>query len=149
MVNHLKSKGYGKRGESNARREAQAKRVAEIYEQRTGAARTIVVAGDFNDTRRAPRWRHCSKKPTSKTPAELPGWAWGEREGTYGGGKKTKIDYLLLSPALREGQSRRGQPQGRLARPPEPRTLGQMLPTLKEPEEAASDHAAVWVELEL
>jgi hypothetical protein len=32
LINHFKSKGFGKTSESNARREAQARRVREIYD---------------------------------------------------------------------------------------------------------------------
>jgi len=50
LVNHLKSKGYGKPADSNARRERQAHRVAEIYNGLTAAGeKNVVVLGDFND----------------------------------------------------------------------------------------------------
>ena len=51
LVNHLKSKGYGGKAASDARRKAQADRVAQIYKGLidTGAA-NIAIIGDFNDT---------------------------------------------------------------------------------------------------
>src|SRR5258706_7017781 len=51
MVNHFKSKGYGRPGESNQKRRAQASRVAEIYKALTTAGQKfIAVIGDLNDT---------------------------------------------------------------------------------------------------
>jgi hypothetical protein len=66
------------------------------------------------------------------------------RPGTYGSGAKSnKIDYILLSPALRAtvsvvGVGRRGVWA--------PRTFPH-FPEIGNAVEAASDHAAVWVDL--
>lgn len=150
LVNHFKSKGFGKASTSNARREAQAKRVAEIYKERTKEDwKNIVVLGDFNDTPDSGPLAPLLKKTDLKDASQAKGWVWGEREGTFGGGKKEKIDYLLLSPALfvkvkAGGVNRKGLWHG-------PRTQNpwEMLPTLTFEQEAASDHAAIWVELDL
>ncbi len=150
LANHFKSKGFGKASTSNARREAQAKRVAEIYKERTKEGRkNIVVLGDFNDTPDSGPLAPLLKKTDLKDASQAKGWTWGEREGTFGGGKKERIDYLLLSPALfgkvkAGGVNRKGLWHG-------PRTQNpwEMLPTLTKEHEAASDHAAIWVELDL
>lgn len=150
LVNHFKSKGFGKASTSNARREAQAKRVAEIYKERAKEGwKNIVVLGDFNDTPDSGPLAPLLKKTDLKDASQAKGWVWGEREGTFGGGKKEKIDYLLLSPALfgkvkAGGVNRKGLWHG-----PRTKNPWEMLPTLTEEQEAASDHAAIWVELDL
>ncbi len=51
LVNHFKSKGYGGQRASDAKRKAQATRVAKLYKTATDAGQTrIAVAGDLNDT---------------------------------------------------------------------------------------------------
>ena len=51
MVNHFKSKGYGRQADNDARRRAQATRVAAIYDARRAEGATrIAVMGDLNDT---------------------------------------------------------------------------------------------------
>jgi endonuclease/exonuclease/phosphatase family metal-dependent hydrolase len=150
LVNHFKSKGYGKASTSNARREAQAERVAAIYKERMKEGwKNIVVLGDFNDTPDSAPLAPLLKKTDLKDASQAPGWVWGEREGTFGGGKKEKIDYLLLSPALfgrvkAGGVNRKGLWHGDRTQNP-----WELLPTLTKEQEAASDHAAIWVELDL
>lgn len=150
MVSHLKSKGFGKASTSNARREDQARRIAEIYgERRKEGWENVVIAGDFNDTPDSGPLAPLLRETDLKDASQLEGWAWGEREGTYGSGKKEKIDYLLLSPAL-QGKVRAGGVNRKgLWRGPRTQDPWEMLPTLTKEVEAASDHAAVWVELEL
>ena len=51
LVNHFKSKGYGKPAESAAKRLRQAQRVRAIYEERiTQGYEYIAIAGDLNET---------------------------------------------------------------------------------------------------
>jgi endonuclease/exonuclease/phosphatase family metal-dependent hydrolase len=51
LVNHFKSKGHGTQASNNARRLAQAPRVAEIYKRRRGDGwKRVAVVGDLNDT---------------------------------------------------------------------------------------------------
>ncbi len=50
LVNHFKSKGYGSASSSNARREKQARAVAEIYQERVARSPKVAVVGDLNDT---------------------------------------------------------------------------------------------------
>jgi len=150
LVNHFKSKGFGKASTSNARREAQAQRVAEIYKERKKEGwENVVVLGDFNDTPDSGPLAPLLKGTDLRDASEAPDWVWGEREGTFGGGKKEKIDYLLLSPALfgkvkAGGVNRKGLWHGERTQNP-----WDLLPTLTREEEAASDHAAIWVELDL
>jgi endonuclease/exonuclease/phosphatase family metal-dependent hydrolase len=150
LVNHFKSKGFGKASTSNARREAQAKRVAEIYKERAKEGwKNIVVLGDFNDTPDSAPLAPLLTKTDLKDASQAKGWVWGEREGTFGGGKKEKIDYLLLSPALFGKVKAGGVDRKGLWHGPRTQNPWEMLPTLTSEQEAASDHAAIWVELDL
>jgi endonuclease/exonuclease/phosphatase family metal-dependent hydrolase len=150
LANHFKSKRFGSGTDSDTRRKAQAERVAAIYNERKEEGwKYIVVAGDLNDTPDSKPLAPLIKKTDLKDASELTGWVWGEREGTFGGSKKEKIDYLLLSPALQGkvkagGVNRKGLWHGDRTRNP-----WELLPTLKDEEQAASDHAAIWVEVEL
>jgi endonuclease/exonuclease/phosphatase family metal-dependent hydrolase len=149
LVNHFKSKGYGGQASSNAKRKVQAKRVAEIYKQRRRQGwERIVVAGDLNDTPGSRPLAPLLEETTLRNAAEHRRFQWGERRGTYGGGNQ-QIDYLLLSPALYKameagGVNRKGIWHGSRTSNP-----WQMLPTLTQEIEAASDHAAIWVDLDL
>jgi len=150
LVNHFKSKGYGKQEDNDKRREEQAERVKEIYEERiTEGFDNIVVLGDLNDTPDRPPLAPLLRETTLKEASELPGWVWGEREGTWGDTQKTKFDYLLLSPPLAEKVKAGGVNRKGVWHAPGAKDPWETLPTLEEPEQAASDHAAVWVELEL
>jgi endonuclease/exonuclease/phosphatase family metal-dependent hydrolase len=110
----------------------------------------VVIAGDLNDT------------PDSKPLAPLladgsdlkdisahPSFDDGGRPGTYGNSTKSnKIDYILLSPALfakvtAGGIDRRGVWGGRNG------TLWPIFPEITEAHEAASDHAAIWADLDI
>ncbi|MBK9083577.1 MAG: endonuclease/exonuclease/phosphatase family protein [Rhizobiales bacterium] len=148
LVNHFKSKGFGAKAASDARRRAQAGRVAEIYAAliETGETRVAVV-GDLNDT------------PDSATLAPLlggtdlrdafthPAFDDDGHPGTHGACRAgDKIDYILLSPELYArvtggGVERRGMWAGARAK------RWTMYDTLTREQEAASDHAAIWVDL--
>jgi endonuclease/exonuclease/phosphatase family metal-dependent hydrolase len=73
----------------------------------------------------------------------------GGREGTFGNGAPSdKIDYILLSPALfatvqQGGTFRKGVWGGKNG------TLFPHFNTITKAAEAASDHAAVWAELDI
>lgn len=150
MLNHLKSKGYGGTAASNARRKAQAERVAAIYAELTAAGVDhVAVMGDFNDT------------PASAPLAPLLGatdlkdifthqqFDDGGWPGTYGlCNASNKIDYILLSPALfarvrSGGVFRMGMWPG--SNPPRWPTYDEV----RRKQDASSDHAAVWAEIDL
>ena len=71
------------------------------------------------------------------------------RPGTFGNGTKAeKIDYILLAPALfakvqKAGVFRKGVWGGKNG------TLWDIYPEMTAPIHAASDHAAIWVDLNL
>ena len=151
LINHLKSKGFGTQADSNARRRRQAERVREIYDahRQAGIAR-IAVIGDFNDT------------PDSEPLAPLLGegsdlrdifghqkFEGDGRPGTFGNGTASqKIDYILLSPELfgrvtKAGVFRKGVWGGVNG------TLFEHYPEMTKEIRSASDHAALFVDLDV
>ena len=158
LVNHFKSKAGGRKAASDARRRRQAAEAARIYRRLRGAGHELVaVVGDLNDT--PPDGPGHPLHPLLgetdlRDVSALPGHEDGGHPGTFGGARAAdKIDYVLLSPALREragrsGVFRRGVWPGERAPKwdayPEvdPRRGG-------EKRHAASDHAALWVDLDL
>ena len=104
LPNHFKSKFGGDDRKSKAKRKAQAKRTAEIYNRLRGEGfDNIVVLGDLNDTPDSAPLKPLLKDTDLKDVSEHPIFDPGEYRGigTYGlGNDSGKIDYLLLSPAL-------------------------------------------------
>jgi endonuclease/exonuclease/phosphatase family metal-dependent hydrolase len=150
MVNHLKSKGYGDKEKSDARRKSQAQRIREIYERLTAeGVDNVAVIGDFNDTPDSDALEPLLKGTTLKDIFEHPNFDNGGYPGTYGLCNDTnKIDYILLSPSLFDkvqGGSvfRKGMWPGSRPR----RWDG--YKEVSRLQEAASDHAALWVDLDL
>lgn len=150
LVNHLKSKGYGSQAKNDERRRAQAARVAEIYRGIVaGGVAHVAVVGDLNDTPGsdplAPLVRDTDLRDVSQHAA----FDDGGYPGTYGScGARNKIDYVLLSPALYAvveagGMERRGMWPG--VRPVRWNSYAE----LEHAHQAASDHAAIWVDLDL
>jgi endonuclease/exonuclease/phosphatase family metal-dependent hydrolase len=150
LLNHLKSKGYGSQATSNAKRLRQAKRVKEIYTAlRASGADYVAILGDFNDTPDSAPLAPLFKQSDLKDISEHGGFDDGGRPGTFGNGAKSgKIDYILMSPALfgkvkGGGIFRKGVWGG---------TNGTLFPHYAEitkPSQAASDHAAIWAEVDL
>lgn len=150
MVNHLKSKGYGGTTASNDRRKAQAGRIAEIYEGLIAVGVEYIAAiGDLNDTPDSDPLKPLIEGTALKDVFEHPAFDDGGYPGTYGlCNAANKIDYMLLSPKLFErvqagGVFRRGMWPG--ARP----KRWEVYAELTRKEDAGSDHAALWVDLDI
>lgn len=151
LVNHLKSKGFGSQASSNAKRKAQAKRIREIYEARRASGTTfIAIIGDFNDTPDAdPLSPLLSPGSLLKDVSVHPNFQSDGRPGTFRNGTKTqKLDYILLSPELFQtvasaGVLRKGVWGGTNG------TLWPIYPEITALNHAASDHAAIWVDLNI
>lgn len=150
LANHLKSK-HGKDSEASAElRLKQAKRVKEIYEQLRQEHDYVIVAGDLNDhplsDAMKPLVRQTDLKDVmthSNYRGKLPGTLYAFTT------PEKKIDYILLSPALWELVTESGaEYSGAYA----PKVLRdhqiEPIPGLTKAN-AASDHAAVWVDLAL
>jgi len=150
LVNHLKSKGYGRQRDNDARRRRQAVRVAAIYNAlRATGEQHVAVVGDLNDSPDSAPLAPLITKTDLKDITESQAFTGDGRPGTFGNGTKAdKIDYLLLSPALFAavtggGIYRKGVWGGKNG------TLWQHYPDMTRPAEAASDHAAIWADLDL
>ncbi len=150
MVNHLKSKGFGSQASSNARREVQARRIKEIYEERIAAgSELIAVIGDLNDTPESAPLAPLLAGTDLKDAFLHPQFDDGGFPGTFGASTAaSKIDYLLLSPALFDrvvagGVCRKGMWPG--VRP----RKWPVFDEVRRPLDAASDHAAIWVDIDV
>jgi len=150
LINHFKSKGFGSAAQNDARRRAQAERVRAIYDARVAAgARFVAILGDLNDTLQSGPLQPLLGDGTLEDVSVHPRYVSDGRPGTWRNGTAAnKLDYIILSPALRErvteaGVERRGVWGG---------TKGTLFPHLDEitkEAEAASDHAAIWVDVDL
>lgn len=151
LLNHFKSKGYGIQAENNKKRKRQAKRVRDIYEAHLNhGIQFIAIVGDLNDTPDSdpltPLLRDGSSLIDIMDHSKFKG---DQRLGTYGNGTKSdKIDYILMSPKLSDkvkegGIERHGVWGGKNG------TLFPHYPEIKQEKDAASDHAALWVDLDI
>lgn len=151
MMNHLKSKGFGTQADSDARREAQARRVRAIYEERKQQGFThVAIMGDMNDTPDSgPLQPLLGNGSDLKDVFTHPSFDNQGRPGTYGNCTASgKFDYILLSPGLwntvaQGSVERRGAWGGTNG------TLWPHFPEVTKAVDAASDHVAVWVELNI
>jgi endonuclease/exonuclease/phosphatase family metal-dependent hydrolase len=151
MVNHLKSKGYGSPAENDAKRLRQAARIRKIVDERIAAGRDLIaVIGDLNEIPGgAPLQPLLAQGSKLKDIADFPAIDNGGRRGTHGNCTDSgKLDYILLSPRLFQkvtaaGIERRGMWGGTKG------TLWPHFPEVENASHAASDHAALWVDLAL
>ena len=152
LVNHLKSKGYGPPKVSAALRQVQARRVAKIYRGLLKSGeQNIVVLGDFNDFPASPPLAPLLQNTNLKDVSTHPSFTQDGLTGTFGrGSPKEKFDYILLSPALfakvKGGAVFRKGVWGENKNPP---TKWQVYPTITKPVQAASDHAAIYADIDL
>ena len=150
LVNHFKSKGSGGK-KAAEKRHRQATRVRKIYnEYMERGYEYIAVLGDLNEIpTEYPMDPLIREEPALTDIMVHPNFQGDGRPGTHGNGTKSaKLDYILMSPKLSEkvvrgGIERQGVWGGKNG------TLFPHLPTIEEDEDAASDHAALWVELDI
>ena len=150
LVNHFKSKGFGTVSSSNARRRLQATRVRDIYYGlKAEGVKNIAVIGDLNDTPESAQLEPLINGTDLKDVFLHPSFDDGGFPGTFGlSNKGNKIDYMLLSPDLfskvtASGVFRKGMWPG--ARP----KRWEVFPELTRPNQSASDHAAVWADIDI
>lgn len=157
LPNHFKSKFGGNDAGSRAKRRAQAEAVAGIYARlRDEGEAHVAVLGDLNDTPDsdelapllATDLKDISEHPAF-TEVEFRANNGQKGIGTHKlGNDRDKIDYLMLSPALfakveRGGIFRKGAWPG--SRPPR----WDVYEELTAPRHAASDHHAIWADIDL
>lgn len=150
MVNHFKSKGGGSQAASDRRRRAQAERVRDLYRDRIAAGHDLIaIVGDLNDTPESDPLAPLIDETDLTDIFALPGFDDCGHPGTFGDSKaRNKLDYILLSPALfakatAGGIFRRGMWPG--VRP----RKWDAYPEITREVEAASDHGAVWADLDI
>ena len=151
LVNHLKSKGYGSRDDpiGAKRRHRQATRIAEIYNALTAEGYALIaVVGDLNDTPDSDALQPLVAATTLKDISKHPRFDSGPRTGTFKG-ENNQIDYLLLSPDLFAMAKGGGIFRNGVWRGNRTKNRWEMYPTLTSEEHAASDHAAIWAEIDL
>jgi endonuclease/exonuclease/phosphatase family metal-dependent hydrolase len=139
MPNHFKSKRGGNSPSMQARRRAQADRAHAIAKDGLAVTPLVLIAGDLNDTPNAPLfaslWQDgfvdVNSHPSYPT----------DRPGTFDTGTAAnKIDYLIMSPGLRQkltntGIERRGSYHPHTWVP---------FDTVTKTADEASDHHLVW-----
>jgi endonuclease/exonuclease/phosphatase family metal-dependent hydrolase len=153
LVNHLKSKGYGSATDpiGNRRRTRQAIRIAEIYRGLIAeGARYVAIVGDLNDHPLSDALAPLLIDTDLRDISTHPVFETDHRLGTFRGGNlREKFDYVLLSPGLFArarggGIFRRGVYRG-----PRTRDPWDVYPTLTAAVHEASDHAAIYADLDL
>jgi endonuclease/exonuclease/phosphatase family metal-dependent hydrolase len=153
LVTHLKSKGYGSKDDPIGadRRRRQATRMAEIYRGLLhDGAKYVAMVGDFNDDPTSESLAPLLLGTSAVDISEHRDFEPGPRSGTFkGGNDRNKIDYVLLSPHLYErvtggGIFRRGVYHGSRTR-----NAWDLYPTLTADVHAASDHAAIYADVDL
>jgi len=151
LPNHLKSQGFGSPASNDAKRLRQSTRIAQILQERYDLTKDfVVVAGDLNADRHAANG--ATLAPLTSNPdlvdvldtLGVNSWSYAFR------GAKQRLDYLLCSKALavhvtalnieRRGMWDLEKLTGGSQKP---------FPTVKGQKSAASDHAAVSVDIDL
>jgi endonuclease/exonuclease/phosphatase family metal-dependent hydrolase len=156
MVNHLKSAGFGSQESNDAKRYRQAERVAAIYRERRAAnVAHIAVVGDFNavpdDASLTPLVTGTDLIDISEHDRFDTGALDGDPEliGTWGSGTRPKkLDYILLSPALYDRASSGGVWRKGVWSSTKTKVWA-TYDGIENPEQAASDHAAIWADLDV
>lgn len=145
LGNHFKSKGYGDAAANDERRRRQASAVAALYAKARERSPYVAVVGDLNDYPDSVPLSPLLDETDLRDVMAHPGYTGAP--GTYDTGtrEEQKIDYVLLSPDLWDrvqavGVERRGIWA--------PRTF-ESFPEVTSDRNSASDHAAVWVDLDL
>jgi len=143
IPNHFKSKRGGNNQSAQDKRLAQATRAHEIAKEALNISPLVLLGGDLNDTpdsiQLAPLWENGFSDVEEH--ASYP----KERPGTFGTGTASnKIDYLIMSPALKKclkktGIERRGSYHPNSWTP---------FDTVKSKKDDASDHHLVWADFE-
>jgi endonuclease/exonuclease/phosphatase family metal-dependent hydrolase len=150
LVNHLKSKGFGNQRDNDARRRRQAVRVAQIYQAlRSAGEQHVAVIGDFNDTPTSTPLAPVLTKTDLRDITTSDRFERDGRPGTFGNATNSeKIDYVLLCPGLfalvtAGAIFRKGAWGGKYG------TLWEHYPDITTKAEAASDHAAIWADIDI
>jgi endonuclease/exonuclease/phosphatase family metal-dependent hydrolase len=153
LVNHFKSQSGG----GGDKRLRQATKVRSIVDERVAAGQHVVVVGDLNEGPATVDGVADNLRPLFLDGSPLvacyalPDFELGNRPGTFDAcGVRNRLDYVLISESLRDlyaggGVFRTGLWGSRVTRP----TAWETYPEITRSAEGASDHAAVFVDLDL
>lgn len=151
LVNHFKSQSGG----GGAKRQRQAAEVRRIVDGLVQQGSHVVVLGDLNEGPPAAGSQapNLSSLFDNNSPLvdcySLPGFNVGNRPGTYDScGLRNRLDYILISQSLQAsftggGVFRKGLWGSRVTRP----TDWDTYPDMNDSSEQASDHSAVFIDL--
>jgi endonuclease/exonuclease/phosphatase family metal-dependent hydrolase len=157
LVNHFKSQSGGGGGPKRAR---QAAGVRSIVDRLIAAGATnVVVLGDLNEGNTSSGQPSANLGPLLDADgplidvAMLPAFDTGPRPGTFQScGHRNRLDYILVSPALASRVTGGGVERRGLWGTPtnvNPPSVWPVYPDLVAARHAASDHAAVYIDLDL
>ena len=153
LVNHFKSQSGG----GGAKRLRQATKVRQIVDGLVQQGKHVAVLGDLNEGPPAAGSQAPNLAPlfNGNSPLtdcySLAGFDVGARPGSYDScGLRNRLDYIFLSGGLRQSFRRgalfrKGLWGGRVTRPTDWATYQDMTKSVEQ----ASDHAAVYVELNI
>lgn len=142
LANHFKSQGYGTPAGNDAKRLKQTTRLRDILGRFDLKKDLVVVAGDFNADPASKSLAPLLTVPHLRDVFDAPVFA-GQPRWTYHTGKQ-QLDYLLVSAPLFAALKAAGIERRGLWKKDEPH-----FPEITGPANAASDHAAVWADVEI
>jgi endonuclease/exonuclease/phosphatase family metal-dependent hydrolase len=154
LVNHFKSQGGttpSETDENDRIRNREAKRVRQIYEEKLDQGiEFIAITGDLNHEP-----SHDSLQPLLGNGSSLldimthPKFRTDNLSWTYKRGRReSKLDYILLSPKLQEKVHQAGIERRGIWREKNDDSF-ECFPEVKREIDGASDHAALWVDLDI
>lgn len=107
------------------------------------------AVGDLNDSPDSESLAPLLTGTSLRDVSEHPDFEWGPRRGTFGSGnQEAKIDYVLLSPALFAKATGGGVFRKGVYRGPRTRDPWEIYETLTDEVDEASDHAAIYADLD-
>ena len=147
LLNHLKSKGFGKRSSSDTRRRNQAQRVADILKRYDLRTDFVIVAGDLNDTpNSAPLRPLMTVQNLHDVLDTLP----ADDRWTYHYNNNEQIDYILVSDPLKDALTGAGVFRRGIYDVANHSNMGEKrLGSITSDANSASDHGCVWADFEL
>jgi endonuclease/exonuclease/phosphatase family metal-dependent hydrolase len=151
LCNHLKSRGYGSAPTNDAKRELQARSIANILTKQYDLTRDLVaVAGDFNDTPQSNSLKPLLKLADLKDVLSLQFPADPEERWTYHYRTNEQIDFILVSKPL-QGMFQKAGVLRKGICDLEKYSSGKEKPyaSVTSGANAASDHGAVWADFKL
>lgn len=150
ILAHFRSRGYGRKDEADALRKAQAAAVAASYARLVKeGARFVAICADLGDLPDSECLSPLVRRTDLKDVTIHPAYATDGHVGTFGRGTaKEKVDYILLSPDLFD-RMRGGGVWRRGVWGPGKLPAWDIYPEIKSSYDAASDHAALWCDLDI